>query len=83
LELNLGLGRGYSVREVIDAARGVTGHRIAAEVGARRAGDPPALVADATRARETLGWLPKHQDLESIVKTAWKWHSTHPHGYED
>lgn len=78
---NLGIGRGYSVREVIDACRRVTGHKIPAVVGPRRAGDPPELIADATRARRELDWQPAYNDLEPIVATAWQWHRTHPHGY--
>jgi UDP-glucose 4-epimerase len=81
LRLNLGTGRGHSVREVIEACRRVTGHPIPARVGARRPGDPPALIADATRAAETLGWTPRYQDMESIVETAWRWHVSHPRGY--
>lgn len=71
---NLGNGRGFSVREVIDAARGVTGRDIPVVAGPRRAGDPPELVADATRARAELGWVPQHADLHDIVRTAWAWH---------
>jgi len=81
LKLNLGTGRGYSVREVIDACRRVTGHAIPAEMGVRRPGDPPELIADATKAGEVLGWRPQYTDIESIVRTAWNWHSKHPKGY--
>lgn len=83
LKLNLGTGHGHSVRQVIDACRKITGHPIPAVIGPRRPGDPPELVADSTLARSTLGWQPKYGDIESIVATAWKWHSTHPHGYAD
>jgi UDP-glucose 4-epimerase len=83
LQLNLGTGRGYSVREVIDACRRITGHAIPAVMGPRRAGDPPELVADARRAREQLGWQPQYQEIDTIVETAWRWHSTHPRGYAD
>jgi UDP-glucose 4-epimerase len=83
MQLNLGTGRGYSVREVIDACRRVTGHPIPAEMGARRAGDPPALVADSSRAQTTLHWTPQYTDIEEIVRTAWKWHHAHPEGYGD
>ena len=79
--LNLGTGRGYSVREVIDACRKVTGHEIPAIVGERRPGDPAELIADATRAREQLNWEPQYNDIESIVATAWRWHESHPEGY--
>jgi UDP-arabinose 4-epimerase len=71
--LNLATGRGYSVREVIAAAERVTGHRVPGREVGRRAGDPPALVADATRARELLGWTPRFSDLDTIIATAWKW----------
>jgi len=76
--LNLGTGAGHSVREVIAAAERVTGRRIARRETARRAGDPPVLVADAHRAREVLGWAPRHSDLDTIIKTAWAWHGRDP-----
>ncbi len=81
LKLNLGTGRGHSVREVIDACRRVTGHPIPETLGDRRPGDPPELVADASRARELLGWQPEYNNIEEIVATAWNWHRHHPHGY--
>lgn len=81
LELNLGTGRGHSVREVIETCRRVTGHPIAADVGPRRPGDPPQLVADPRRAQQTLGWTPQFDSLESIVATAWNWHRSHPRGF--
>jgi len=71
---NLGNGQGFSVREVIDCARRVTGRPIEARDGPRRAGDPPALVGDAGRAREQLGWRPRLDDLDTIVESAWRWH---------
>jgi UDP-glucose 4-epimerase len=77
LQLNLGTGRGHSVREVIEACRRVTGHSIPCRSGPRRAGDPPELVADSRRARSVLGWTPRY------VETAWRWHQSHPHGYGD
>jgi UDP-glucose 4-epimerase len=83
LSANLGVGRGYSVREVIDACRRITGREIAERQAPRRAGDPPSLVADAAHARELLGWTPQSSDLDSIVRSAWRWHSTHPRGYAD
>ena len=83
LKLNLGTGRGYSVREVIDACRRVTDRRIEAVVGPRREGDPPELVADATAARSTLAWTPRYAEIDSIVATAWRWHESHPNGYAD
>jgi UDP-glucose 4-epimerase len=79
--LNLGTGRGTSVREIIQSCRKVTGHAIPEIIGQRRAGDPPELIADARRAREELGWIPKYTDVDEIVKTAWNWHKSHPHGY--
>jgi UDP-glucose 4-epimerase len=83
LKLNLGTGQGHSVREVIDACRRVTGRDIPLEIGARRPGDPPELVADSRRARNVLAWKPNYVDLDAIVATAWRWHSSHPHGYGD
>ncbi|HEX7375511.1 MAG TPA: UDP-glucose 4-epimerase GalE [Pirellulales bacterium] len=83
LKLNLGTGHGQSVREVIDACRRVTGRDIPEEIGPRRPGDPPELVADARRARQVLGWTPKFVELDAIVATAWRWHASHPHGYGD
>lgn len=71
---NVGNGRGYSVREVIDTARTVTGGDIPARIGERRPGDPPRLVADAGRIREELGWQPRHPDLTDMIDTAWRWH---------
>lgn len=78
---NLGAETGSSVLEVIDAARRVTGHAIPVRDGPRRPGDPPALVASATRARERLGWRPQHSRLETVVRDAWEWHRRHPEGY--
>jgi UDP-glucose 4-epimerase len=79
---NLGSGSGYSVREVIEMARKVTGHAIPARETERRAGDLPVLVADSARIRSELGWQPKYDDVSKIIETAWRWHSTHPNGYE-
>ena len=78
---NVGTGRGDSVREVVEACRRVTGHAIPARVAPRRAGDPPALVADATLISTELGWTPVHDDLDAIVASAWDWHLAHPEGY--
>lgn len=78
---NLGNGIGFTVKEVIDTARKVTGHPIPAVVTPRRAGDPARLIASSDKAREVLGWNPCHADLEEIIASAWKWHSTHPQGY--
>lgn len=71
---NLGNGRGFSVREVIDRAAAITGCPIAVEVGPRRPGDPPRLVGDAERIRSALGWRPIYADLDTIIATAWHWH---------
>jgi UDP-glucose 4-epimerase len=78
---NLGNGRGYTVREVIEAAREVTGHPIPAADGPRRPGDPPELVASSTKIREELGWQPRFPELRDIVHSAWNWHRAHPQGY--
>ncbi len=71
---NLGNSKGYSVREVIDVARRVTGHPIPATISARRAGDPAVLIADSSRVRQKLGWQPRYENLAAIVETAWAWH---------
>lgn len=81
MQLNLGTGRGTSVRQLIDACRQVTGHAIPEVMGERRPGDPPELVADSRLAQQTLGWQPKYMDIQSIVETAWRWHQSHPQGY--
>ena len=78
---NLGNEEGHSVKQVIDAARKVTGHEIPAVVAERRPGDPPKLVGSSALAREQLGWQPEFGDLESILATAWNWHQKHPRGY--
>ena len=78
---NLGTGRGHSVREVIDSVARVTGRDVPAEVGPRRVGDPPVLVAAAERARTELGFAPQWQDLDGIVETAVRWTRNHPRGY--
>lgn len=78
---NLGCGNGYSVKQVIDVSRRVTGHAIPAKIEPRRAGDPATLVASSRRAREELGWKPKRENLEDIIASAWQWHSRHPQGY--
>lgn len=78
---NLGTGVGYSVRQVIDACRRVTGHAIPEVAADRRAGDAPELIADASLAGRLLDWTPRYTSLDEIVATAWKWHSTHPNGY--
>ncbi|MBV9110772.1 MAG: UDP-glucose 4-epimerase GalE [Gemmatimonadetes bacterium] len=78
---NLGNGRGFSVREVIETCRAVTGHPIPASVGPRRPGDPAVLVAGSERIRRELGWAPRIPELREIVESAWAWHRSHPHGY--
>lgn len=77
---NLGTGKGFSVREIIEAARRVTGHKIPETIGKRRPGDPATLIADASRAREMLGWEAK-TSLEEIIASAWHWHRLNPEGY--
>lgn len=78
---NVGLGHGFSVLEVLDAVDRVTGTPLHREVAPRRAGDPPRLVADATRIVRDLGFTPQFTDLDEIVRTAWNWHRTHPEGF--
>ena len=78
---NLGNGVGFTVKEVIETARKVTGHPIPAVVSPRRGGDPAKLIASSEKAKSILGWKPEHADLEEIIATAWKWHKNHPHGY--
>lgn len=78
---NLGNGVGFTVNEVIETARKVTGHPIPATITPRRSGDPAQLIASSDKARSVLGWNPQHADLEEIISTAWKWHSTHPNGF--
>lgn len=80
--INLGNGVGFSVLEVIDAARKITGKTIEARMEPRRAGDPSHLIADSTKALEVLGWKPRYTDIQSIIKTAWEWKIAHPKGYE-
>jgi UDP-glucose 4-epimerase len=79
--INLGNGQGFSVKEVIETARRITGKNIEAKIAPRRAGDPSKLVADAKKAREVLGWNPQFPDIETIIESAWKWHEKNPLGY--
>lgn len=79
---NLGNGKGFSVKEVIEVARKVTGRVIRAEIAPRRAGDPAVLIASSQKAIEELGWKPRFNSLETIIQTAWNWHLNHPNGYE-
>lgn len=78
---NLGNAKGFSVREVIEVARRVTGHAISATETPRRPGDPPVLVASSEKIQQELGWKPRFASLESIVQSAWDWHRAHPNGY--
>ena len=80
---NLGSEHGLSVCQIIDAARKVTGRDFPVEVAPRRAGDPAVLIASNRKAREKLGWVPAHSDAESILASAWAWHSSHPDGFGD
>jgi len=80
---NLGNGDGYSVKEVIAAAREVTGHPIPAEIADRRPGDPDRLIGSADKARRMLGWDPQHADIKTIIEHAWNWHQAHPEGYNE
>lgn len=80
---NLGNGIGFTVKEVIDAAREVTGHPIPAKIDMRRPGDPAQLVASSDKAKTVLGWKPEHADLKHIIETAWNWHKNHPNGFAE
>lgn len=80
---NLGIGRGYSVKEVLDSAQRVTGREIPVEYGVRRPGDPAVLFADAQKLRRELGWSPRYTEIDPIVATAWNWMKNHPEGYGD
>jgi UDP-glucose 4-epimerase len=78
---NLGSGKGFSVKEMIDVARKVTGHPIPAIVQERRGGDPAVLIASSDKIKQQLGWTPSRDSLETIIQTAWNWHQQHPDGY--
>lgn len=78
---NLGSGNGFSVKEVVDVARKVTGHEIPSEIADRRPGDPAVLVASSDKIKEKLGWNPQRTNLEDIIKDAWNFHKNHPQGY--
>lgn len=79
---NLGTGNGVSVKEIVETCRKVTGHSIPVKWSPRRPGDPPALYASGSKAREVMGWLPTHSDIEVIVKDAWTFHKSHPYGLD-
>ena len=79
---NLGNGVGFTVKEIVDAAEKVVGRPIPRKVIPRRAGDPAQLVASSEKAKRVLGWKPKYDDIDTIISTAWRWHSAHPHGYK-
>ncbi|AFM40078.1 UDP-galactose 4-epimerase [Desulfosporosinus acidiphilus SJ4] len=78
---NLGNGEGFSVKQVVEKAREVTGHPIPVKIAPRRAGDPAVLIASSERAQRELGWKPQYNGLGQIIQTAWNWHSNHPKGY--
>ncbi len=79
---NLGSGTGFSVKQIIDVARKITGKDIPVEVGPRRAGDPSILIASSQKIQDELGWAPKYGALETIIGDAWKWHQKNPNGYK-
>jgi UDP-glucose 4-epimerase len=79
---NLANGKGFSVREVIEAAREVTGHAIPVVEAERREGDPPIMIGDSSRIKAELGWEAHYRDLKAIIASAWEWHQSHPKGYE-
>ncbi len=78
---NLGIGRGYSVKEILDAAYRATGKEIPTAYGERRDGDPARLFANSQKAQNELGWTPQWTDVEAVIASAWRWHTTHPNGY--
>ena len=80
---NLGYGAGYSVQEVVEMARQVTGRRIETVAAARRAGDVPMMIASADRMALDLGWQPRQSELDVIIESAWRWRLAHPRGYEE
>lgn len=82
-QFNLGSSTGFSVKEMVEAARVATGEPIPAEVAPRREGDPDTLIAASDKAREVLGWQPQYDDVKEIIKTAWTWTKSHPNGYND
>jgi UDP-glucose 4-epimerase len=83
LVYNLGNGKGYSVKEVIETVKTVSGKDFKVSATGRRPGDPPVLTSDATKAKKELGWKTRFGELEKIVETAWQWHNKYPNGYSD
>lgn len=79
---NVGTGKGYSVREILETARKITGHEIPISIRLRRQGDPAELAADVSKIKRELSWNPQYSDLETIIGTAWVWHKNHPNGYK-
>ncbi|NJN19774.1 MAG: UDP-glucose 4-epimerase, partial [Oscillochloris sp.] len=80
---NLGNGNGFTVMDVLEMARKVTGHPIPHVIGPRRAGDPAVLIASSESIKRELGWQPRYPDLETIMRSAWEWHQSHPNGYAE
>jgi UDP-glucose 4-epimerase len=80
---NLGTGTPNSVREIIDAVEAVTGLKVPVVEADRRAGDPPALYADSSKAQQELGWQIQYTNVKDIIATAWKWHQSHPNGFDE
>ncbi|AWP36228.1 UDP-glucose 4-epimerase GalE [Heyndrickxia coagulans] len=80
---NLGSSNGFSVKEIVDTVREVTGKGFNVKIGDRRAGDPSTLIASSDKAKRVLGWNPKKTDIRQIIKDAWNWHESHPNGYDD
>lgn len=82
-QFNLGSATGFSVKEMVESARTATSVAIPSRIGPRRAGDPDILIANSDKARDILGWAPKYDNVQDIIKTAWNWHQSHPKGYDD
>ncbi len=80
---NLGSSNGFSVKEIVEAARAVTGHELPAKIAPKRAGDPSTLIASSEKAGRILGWKPKRTSIQTIIEDAWNWHQAHPNGYGD
>ncbi len=80
---NLGSSNGFSVKEIVEAARAVTGHELPAKIAPKRSGDPSTLIASSEKAGRILGWRPKRTSIQNIITDAWKWHQAHPNGYGD